>query len=404
MSGLDVKKLIVNNDGHGGFFDGRYTSREAIERELEIYVGTYVSIFEWCVTIGGKANYPSKVTEVIGEDVRVFPRRGDRRVAELLEGLISSGIDPLRLVIDKCHEIKLDVYPSIRMNPDYDPKWMGEAFARMYNSRFWWENPHLRVRDRRGRLQIKLSYAFPEVRRFKLNIIGELLKYDVDGINLDFLRHPPFLGYEDPLIEDFKREYGVSPLKLPEDDMRWLKFRARVMTCFMRDVRAMLDRAGEDRGRKLRISVRVDHRDYLRQGLDIQEWVRKGLIDHLIVSEHGLGGFTFPLKPFRRITESSGCELYFGEEAICSGHDLTPEEDRLLAEGKISEKDLHRRRLSLKEYCQRALKWYSEGADGIHIFNDPNNRDAFLILGDIDKIKAYLKNEQKCASTSTSRN
>ena len=83
---------------------------------------------------------------------------------------------------------------------------------------------------------------------------------------------------------------------------------------------------------------------------------KEGLIDHLIVSERGLGGFTFPLKPFRRITESSGCELYFGEEAICSDHDLTPEEDRLLAEGKISEKDLHRRRrLSLKEYSQRAL-------------------------------------------------
>jgi len=76
VSSLDVKKLIVNNDGHGGFFQGRYTSREIIERELEIYVGTYVSIFGWCVTVGSKANYPSKVTEVIGEDVRVFPRRG----------------------------------------------------------------------------------------------------------------------------------------------------------------------------------------------------------------------------------------------------------------------------------------------------------------------------------------
>jgi len=82
---------------------------------------------------------------------------------------------------------------------------------------------------------------------------------------------------------------------------------------------------------------------------------KEGLIDHLIVSERGLGGFTFPLKPFRRITESSRCELYFGEEAVYSGHDPTPREDRLLAEGKRSEKDLHRRRLGFKEYCQRAL-------------------------------------------------
>ena len=65
------------------------------------------------------------------------------------------------------------------------------------------------------------------------------------------------------------REY--LPLKLPEDAMRWLQFRARVMTCFMKDIRAMLDKAGEDRGRRLKISVRTDHRDCLRHGLDIQD-------------------------------------------------------------------------------------------------------------------------------------
>ena len=386
-----TKSIMVNNDGHGVFYTGMYDSKESIERNLEVYRDTFVKVLEWCISLGSKSNYPSKVTELIGEDVKEFPRRGDRLLSEVLRRLISSGVDPLRVVIDKCHEINVKVFPSMRMNPDYNPGWMGEGFAKMYNSRFWWENPHLRIKDRNGRLQTKLSYAYPEVQKFKLEVLKEMLNYDIDGLNLDFLRHPPFLGYEDPLIEGFKKEYGRSPLDLPEDDRRWLRYKARVMTGFLWKLRWILDDVQEDRGKRLEISVRVDHRYYFKQGLDVSRWIREGLVDKVIVSEHGLGGFVFSLRPFVEMTKGGPCELYFGEEAVCSGHDLTPEEDRLLAQGKITESDLRRRKLSLKEYCERALRWYKEGADGVHIFNDPHNREAFKILGDLGKIREFLR-------------
>ncbi len=387
---MDTKILIVNNDGHGGFFNGLYSSKQAIENDLEVFRGTHVKILEWCVTIGSKANYPSRVTEVIGEGIKRFPRRGDKKLAETLNRLISNGINPLNVVIKKCHELCLKIYPSIRMNPDYSPSWMGELFARMYNSKFWWENPDLRIKDKKGKILTKLSYAYPEVQRFKISIIKELLEYDIDGINLDFLRHPPFLGYDDPLIDKFKKEFGVSPLKLPENDIRWIHFKTKIMTDFIRKVRKLMDKSQKLKDKKLELSVRVDHRDYLKQGLDIKTWINEKLIDHLIVSEHSLGGFTFSLIPFKKMVENSSCKLYFGEEAVCSGHDLTPEEDRLLAQKIISIQDIARKRLSIHDYCKRALKWYREGADGIHIFNDPRNREIFLILGDPKKIRDIL--------------
>ena len=36
----------------------------------------------------------------------------------------------------------------------------------------------------------------------------------LDGLNLDFVRHPPFFGYYDPLVEGFEKDYGQSPLNL----------------------------------------------------------------------------------------------------------------------------------------------------------------------------------------------
>lgn len=384
------KRIMVNNDGHGVFSEG-YDSREAIEESQEVYRGTYVAVLGWCISIGTRANYPSKFTEILGEDVTEFPRKCDRQISETLHRLIASGVDPLKVVINKGHEIGIRVFPSMRMNPDYNLGWMGEGFAKMYNSRFWWENPHLRIKDRRGNPKIHLSYAYPEVRKWKLSILRELMNYDLDGLNLDFVRHPPFFGYDDPLVEGFKKDYGQSPPNLAEDD-RWLRHRAAVMTDFLRQVRHKLDKLEKGRGKRLEISARVDHRHYLHHGLDIETWIREGLLNKLVVSEHGsLGGFLFSLKPFREMVKGTPCELYFGEEVVCSGHDLTPQEDQLLAQGKLTKETIARRKLSTEEYCKRALQWYSEGADGVHIFNDHHNREVFEILGEPGKIKEFLK-------------
>ncbi len=372
--------IIVNDDGHGGFYSGRYTSAEAIREKIARYQGTHVRIFEWCITMGSRANYPSQVTEIMGTGMTEFPRRGDKRASELMHKLAAEGVDTLAVVAKACHDTGLECFASIRMNPDYAASWMGEGIPRMFNSNFWWQHPEFRVRGPKGEDRTKLSYAFPEVRAFKLGVIREALERDIDGLNLDFLRHPPFLGYEQPMVAAFQAKYGEDPRKLRADDPRWLKLEAEVMTGFLREVRQAADEAGAAKRRRLRISVRVDHKQYRAWGLDIERWMKDKLIDLLIVAQHSLGGYVFDLRPFVQMARGTGCQVFFGEEVTLSGHDLTPEEDKAIAAGTM--KPPKRDHLTLQMYCDRARQWYAQGADGIHLFNDHNNLPVLRILGD----------------------
>lgn len=370
---MEDKWIIANDDGHGGFFSGSYGSVEGLEKPIKLYRGTTLSVFEWGVCLGTKVNFLSENFELFGTGERsdfAHGRRGDRRVAELLSEYARKGIDPLTVVADKAHDVGLQIHASIRMNPDYSPDWIGEWLPNTYNDTFYFQHAPLRIQNRDGSRGGHLSYAYEDMQKRKVLLAEELLTYPIDGINLDFLRHPPFVGYDPPLIERFMEEYGEDPRHLEEDDPRWIQCMCGPMTEYVRAVRNIASAR--------MISVRIDHRYYLQQGLDIETWLNEGLIDILIVAEESLGGYTFDLRPFTEMTRGKG-KLLFGEEAVCSGHDLTPEEDRALAEGKSI--DVSRRKLSKQEYCRRALEWYRQGADGVHIFNDQHNYDVLSVLG-----------------------
>jgi hypothetical protein len=372
--------LVINDDGFGNFFTGRVTTAEALRQQILVYRDTQVAVLEWCVTSGSRVNYPSRVSELLGDGVEEFPRRGDRLASETLQRLVREGVDTLQVVGSACREVGMLCYASLRMNGDYNANWMGECLPRQFNSRFWWTHPELRVRGPKGEDRTKLSYAFPEVRRFKLALLREVAEREIDGVNLDTLRHPPFFGYEEPLIAAFQERHGADPRDLPADDPRWLALCCELMTEFVRSARALLDAAGQQKGRRLGLSARVDWREYRAWGCDIESWLREGLLDYLVIAQHTLGGYEFDLTPFVAMAKGTGCAVYFGEEAITSGHDLTPEEDRAVAEGRM--KPPERDHLSLEQYRARARRWYAMGADGVHLFNDQHNLPVLRVLGD----------------------
>jgi hypothetical protein len=267
------------------------------------------------------------------------------------------------------------------MNGDYPASWMGETLPRMMNSDFWWAHPEFRVRGKKGEDRTKLSYAFPEVRAFKLGIVREVTARDIDGINLDFLRHPDFFGYEEPLVRAFQERHGQDPRTLAANDPRWQQLKADTMTGFIREVRAALDAAGRIKGRRLGLSARVDWKAYREWGCDIQTWIQEGLLDYLVLAQRSLGGYEFDLKPFVAMVRGSGCAVLFGEEATLSGHDLTAQEDKLIAEGKMKRPE--RAKLSVEQYRARAARWYAAGADGVHLFNE-NDLAVMKVLGAVE--------------------
>jgi hypothetical protein len=351
------KLIVINDDGFSAFYGARYKSAEDLRRQMLSFRDTQVGVYEWCISAGSRVNYPSKVTELVGDGVKEFGRRGDRLAAETLHRLAQEGADTLQVVAASCHEAGMACYASLRMNGDYATKPTDDSLSRLLNSNFWRAHPEFRVRGPKGEDKTKLSYAFPEVRAFKLGILREVVTRDIDGINLDFLRHPPFFGSE------------LAPGSY-----------APTMTSFVRDVRHLLDEEGKRKHRRLGLSARVDWKEYKTLGCDIETWLREGLLDYLVIAEHALGGYEIDLAPFVQMAKGTGCAILFGEEGILSGHDRTAAEDKLIAEGKMAPPK--RDHLTLEQYQTRAARWYAAGADGVHLFNE-SDRKVMSVLGSV---------------------
>lgn len=382
------KLIVINDDGFSSFYSGRYRTADDLKQQVLRFRDTQVGVFEWCIAAGSRVNFPSQTCELIGTGVTEFPRRGDKLAADTLHQLARDGVDTLQVVAGACRAAGIRCYASLRMNGDYPASWMGESLPRMLNSTFWWQHPEFRVRGKKGEDKTKLSYAFPEVRAFKLGILREAAERGIDGINLDFLRHPPCFGYEEPLIAAFKAKHGQDPRELAADDPRWLQLRADIMTGFVRAVRRLLDDAGHKKDRHLGLSARVDWKEYRAWGCDIDTWLREGLLDYLVVAQHSLGGYEFDIAPFVQKARGTGCAILFGEEATLSGHDTTAAEDKAIAEGKM--KPPSRTSLSLAQYQARAAKWYAAGADGVHLFNE-GNLQVMKVLGSVKAESARTK-------------
>jgi hypothetical protein len=147
---------------------------------------------------------------------------------------------------------------------------------------FWLKHPEFWLNDATPGWNAPraLDFAHKEVRDRKLAIISEQLdKYDmIDGFDLDFMR---FIVY-------FKLGEGRK--------------NAPLMTQLVKDIRAKVNEISAQRGKKIILSARVPItvEDCLNKGLDVQEWIRLGLIDFVSIGVHWLGDPSLPVAKFRK--------------------------------------------------------------------------------------------------------
>ena len=146
------------------------------------------------------------------------------------------------------------------------------------------------------------------------------------------------------------------------NDPRWLAMQAEVMTGFVRSVRQVLDEESKRQGRKMTLTAAFDYSGYQGQALDIQRWVKDGLVDQIIPGVHGYGGSRFSVTKFAQMVKGTDCQLFVRLEHTIQGHDPTPESER-------GEEKIHREHVTLNSYRRRALELYGEGAEGLYLFN-----------------------------------
>ena len=325
----DTKRLIAYNDA--AHLEPR--SLEGMRGELEHFRDSDFQKLLWCIGSGSETYFFSSVGETALRQEWDFVEEFLSSWVEGFRILKAQGIDPLTTVIEYAHSFGLELHGMYLVGGWVYPPNHG------FESKFYYQHPQWRCVSRSGRPVTRMSYAFPGVRDFLLALFREVVERGADGINLGFVRGLPCLLYEQPMIDGFRQRHGQDPRDLPEDDPLWLRFKAGVMTDFMRALRHELNQVGAQQGRSVQLSAYVLNNETLNMehGLDAATWAQEGLVDFIIPYPlHNI--MDMDIAAFVRMTRGTQCKVY---------PEVMP------------------RRQSPADYRDKALAFYAEGVDGL---------------------------------------
>ena len=293
---------LYNDDSHG--LAGAMTHEQVIDERVDNVAALGVTTFAQCVN-SMKVNYPSRVWDSYtdgfdpdGPDDQPLFAHCDpamvkqyRSFAENLARLAARGIDYPGRALARCRKKGMAPWVSVRMNDFHHTV---EGFNHPSQNSFWRSNPEFRRRPNyfEDREWQALDYGRPQVREHYRSLIEEVLeRYDVDGLEMDFMRSP-FLfkvGRE--------REGGD------------------ILTGWLRDqVRPLATKAAETWGHPVQLSVRVPTRPMtaLRLGLDVVAWAREGLIEVVVLESSPYSGLVdcdMPIRLWRDLIKPHGVKL-----------------------------------------------------------------------------------------------
>jgi len=348
------RRIIMNNDGNDLRDTGpdEPVTRETFlaERTTPLTDSQVDSIF-YC---DGVFNFYKHRSEVSEELYR------EGVPGEFLRALFEQGIDPLQIMIDFCREHDREIFWSMRMNDTHDanrPELLCEWKRR---------HPEYLVGEKGEKYPYgcnrwsSVDYGLEPVREKVYRILEDVAtRFDVDGLELDFFRHPV-------LFREQMRGERINQAQRDE------------LTALIRRVREMTRRVGRERGRPMLIGVRVpDSVGYCRElGIDLEAWLEEGLVDVLT------GGGYFHLTPWKDWA------------AVGHAHDVPTYAclvSRRLMDGGKPEADT-----AMQVWRGEALTAWRGGVDGIYTFNRFDPRDPiFRQLGDPAQLEQMPRVDQE---------
>lgn len=213
----------------------------------------------------------------------------DGRVsASVLDGFVDSDVSVLFLscdlnfndwgfldsLITECHKRKMQLHPYIT-----------PGHANRNNFPLVMEHPDWLVSEMNGNKRTNLNLANPEVRQYIVKLTESMLKHDIDGFHLDYIRFDlnQNYSYDSLTCATFKKEYGYSPMELDKDCgdplwCVWIKWNANQVTELVREIRQAIQQSGK----KIPLSAAVFPDPEVARimiGQDWEAWVRDGLLD-----------------------------------------------------------------------------------------------------------------------------
>ena len=320
------RRILCNDDGWiMGEAWPPLTVNDLRERMVSTYEGSGVDALFWCVGNREVYKYETTVGERFGDGYDDLDEAAARHAANI-KSLVEECGGPLTAMVGLCHEAGMDIFPSLRMNSHY-----ATDASSHRGGRFRRDHPDLLIGRGEetfpeGSIEWGVSYgadyAHAQVRAHMAAVINELFeRFDVDGVELDFMRHPAFFRID----EAYANRY--------------------LMTDLLRKVRGRMSELSATKGRTLELSVRVPPTlaDAARIGLDVKQWMAEGLVD-IVVAGGGFMPFDMPLEEFVAAAQGTGCQVYG-----CIEH-LRPAVDEPTVKAIAS-------------------RFWSAGAAGVYLFN-----------------------------------
>jgi len=273
------RRVIFNNDGDDIWAPGADTTERFLASRHTPLIGTHVDSIFYCTTQSFNLfTHQTKVAEV-------FTAKGGQFANNNLAKFLEQDTDGLRMSNAFARQQGMETMWTLRMNdihdawtPQFRPRWKQEDPTRIMSTLA----ASADFEDRR-RLWSLVDFEHPDVKPRLLEIIEEVLvNYDVDGIELDFLRAPFYFRSSFAGDDATAKQIGV-------------------MTRLVRAIRRLVLRVSERQGKPLLLAVRVPSTLALGRkiGIDVAAWLQEKLIDVMAL---GGGYITFDL-PIQKMVD-----------------------------------------------------------------------------------------------------
>ena len=228
----------------------------------------------------------------------------------------------------KCREVGLRPWISLRMNDCHSPD---EAASPLRGELFYTAEANgWTIGGEYGYYRHCFNYAVPEIRQLMLDYTREqLLRYDVYGLELDFMREIYCFDYK-------KADTGEI---------------VAIMNQYMRDTAAIVKKAAEKWGHEIRLSVRLmrDIDQCYAYGFDPLTWCEEGLVDAITVTPRfSSNDSAMPIAEWKARCPSA--EIWAGIETLVNTQ----------AKGCCASAEVAR---------GYGAQYLTAGADGLYLFN-----------------------------------
>ncbi|MBQ7152478.1 MAG: hypothetical protein IJR83_00890 [Clostridia bacterium] len=275
---------------------------------------------------------------VWGSDPEKYPDKQRLCAADpsLYEGLYKAyreyGLDPINIYLDVMRENGINPWLTLRMNDAhhlYDEDINQTKDELFYEAL---ETGHV-IGEQYGYFGRCFDYSWQKIRDAVEGLIGEaVMKYDIYGLSLDFLR------------EAFCFDYKNDP------DCH------KIMTEFIRRIHTIMLKAGERWGHPVKLLLRLPHspEESMAYGFDVATMVREGLIDAVDpCARWECTNSALPVADWRKVV---------GPDIL-----LVPGVETLSLRGGEDGKDYSC--VSPEQVRAYAAAWLRQGADGLLMAN-----------------------------------